>query len=167
MKKVITIMLFGIGLFACHSNKVTFSDDEIENQIEKSTLINIENKSLVDGWYYISDKENEFQRSNEKTKSSFFINPRPIILPINFHKKEEFTNGGGDKGVAIYFDQYGTKAWSIATKNSMDSNLIYILGDKIVASPKVNSQITNGVCAFWEYEMSVDDFNKIKKYVKN
>ena len=141
--------------------------EDFESKIESIKNLNIANKKLADGWYETSKSENEFKRIDKITSIIYFINPKPLILPQNFSKIEEFENYQGFKGLSVYFDEIGIKVWSKATVGNIGSHLIFILDDDILTAQLVKSQITNGASAFWKNELTENQWKKIMGMIKS
>jgi len=161
MNRSILVILIIIVL-GCTKTKNSLSEQELEGEIKKATEQNLATKTLVDGWYHISNDSNEFKKI-EKGNEAYYINPNPIVLPINFERGEEFKNHEGDEGLAIYFDKMGIEKWAEATKKAEGSSLIFILSNSILSVQSVNSQITNGASAFWKASLSEEDYKKLKE----
>lgn len=139
--------------------------EEFEFKIQQAEKSNLAGNTLVNGWYQTASSENDFSRMDEAAKQ-YFIDPKPLILPDNFNRAEEFENYEGVKSLAVYFDEVGTEAWAKATADNINANLIFILDNQILAAPYVNSQITNGVSAFSKGGMTAEQWNKIKSMIK-
>lgn len=61
-------------------------------------------------------------------------------------------------------DETGTKAWSIATKKAVGRKLAFILDNRLLHAPAVNSQIIGGVTALNRSDYSkaeLEDFKTI------
>jgi hypothetical protein len=163
------LFLILITVLGCAQTKNNLSLNEFEFKIKELTRQNLATKTLADGWYHISVDSNQFRRIEEGTNSIYYIDPKPIVLPLNFEKSEEFKNREGDEGIAIYFDAIGTEKWSEATKaadeakTAENSYLIFILDDKILTAQRVRSQITNGASVFWKTDLSKSNLDKIKQ----
>ncbi len=153
MKKIFLITLF-------LSSIIGFSQEKKIDEISKN---NKKTKTLYNGWYFISEERNEFKRIDRKTGDIYYINPKPIVIPENFKSYEEFEHPHGSKGISVLFDSFGTKQWANATDLATGSQLIFILNDKILLSPLVNSQITGGVCAFWKDEHTESEWSELRK----
>ena len=166
MKKLI-YLLIALSVLSCQNTKDSLTKDEFESIINNAEKSNITKKQLTDGWYETSHKENEFLRVDKKTPIEYFINPKPIVLPENFKKFEEFENYQGFKGLGINFDKQGADAWSIATKENVGLHLIFIMDNEILTAQIVNSQIFNGASAFWEEDLNEEQWNRIKNTIKN
>lgn len=154
-----------VSTIGCTVPKNKLSEKEVAREIQKAAEQNSETKTLVDGWYHIVNYPNEFKRIEKETNTAYYINPYPIVLPINFERAKEFKNYEGKEGLAIYFDKVGIEKWAEATKKAEDSFLVFILSDNILSVQKVNSQIINGLSAFWKGSMSEADYRKIQTMV--
>lgn len=133
-----------------------------KKEVSDITEKNIKNKTLQNGWYHISKQKNNFKRVNEKGEV-YYINPNAILTPKHFLKSEEFDNHQGDTAIAVYFNRFGTIEWEKATDRATNSNLVFILNNKIFSSLYVNGKITGGVCAFWKKSHSEKKWKELKK----
>ena len=165
--KTLLITILGLLVISCQSSKTGLTKEEFESKINSIEKSNLDKKNLANGWYETTRTENDFKRVDKKTSTNYFINPKPLILPENFSKGEEFENYEGIKGLAVYFDEIGIKIWSKATNENTDSYLIFILDNEILTAQYVNSQITNGASAFWKNDLTENQWNKIKGMIKN
>jgi len=165
MRKLIIIIL-GLELLSCQSSKPGLTKEEFESKIQVIEKSNIADKRLADGWYQTISTENDFKRIDKKTSNQYFINPKPIILPDNFNKAEEFENYEGAKGLAVYFDETGIEAWAKATGENTGTYLIFILDNEILTAQYVNSPITNGASAFWKSDLTENQWSRIKSMIK-
>lgn len=162
----ILFVLVGLSLWSCGNTKPGMTKEEFETKIQATEEANIADNRLANGWYATLVDENKFERINKETEDHYFINPKPLILPDNFSKGEEFENNSGSKGFAVYFDQTGINAWSEATGDNEGSYVIFILDNEILTAQMVNSQITNGASAFWKNRLTENQWEKVKAMVK-
>jgi preprotein translocase subunit SecD len=109
---------------------------------------------LSTGWYYIIEDNSGAKRQLDKTNTFYFIDSTPIITSKNIKKIEFRRDNQGKDYLAMQFDDAGTKAWSVATGRSTGKRLGFILNDKLIQAPYVNSQITGGIAAIWDYTKS-------------
>jgi preprotein translocase subunit SecD len=125
--------------------------------------IKVETK-LQTGWYYIIDEDKGTKRQLDKTENYYFLDPSPIVTAKNI-KEIKFRLDNEQKAfLAIQFDAPGTKAWSMATLRSINRRLGFVLNDKLIQAPLVNSEITGGVSAIWDY--SRPELETIKKEIE-
>lgn len=165
--RLLLILLSCLEFASCNRSSQGLSAEEHKNQIDAITQSNINSLNLADGWYSISSASNKFLRIDPKTGTELFINPIPIVTPNNFIKAEEFEANSGAHGLAIYFDEPGAMDWEKATNTYSGSRLVFILDNEILTIPIINSKITNGVCVFWQSELSDSDWMRIKKVIEN
>jgi len=163
--KSLSLVFFILLLGSCQSSKYDIDAEEFMIKIKEAHSSNLDTKKLVDGWYQTSRTENEFTRIDPKTSESYFINPKPLILPINFKKVEEFENNEGFSGIGVWFEKSGTASWSKATGQNINKHLIYIYKNEILSAPYVNSQIFSGNTAFWKQDFSENDWSKFKSVI--
>lgn len=165
--KLLFIPLLCLVFASCNRLSQGLSVEEHKDQIDAITQSNISSLKLADGWYSISRDTNDFMRIDRKTDTEIFINPKPIVTPKNFIKTEEFESNSGEHGLAVYFDEPGSHDWEKATNVYSGSKLVFILDNEILTIPTINSKITNGVCVFWQSELTDSDWTRIKKVTKN
>jgi preprotein translocase subunit SecD len=109
------------------------------------------NAKLSTGWYYINEDNSGVKRQLDKTNTFYFMGSTPIITSKNINKIEFRRDNQGKDYLAMQFDNAGTQAWSFATARSTGKRLGFILNDKLIQAPYVNSQITGGIAAIWDY----------------
>ena len=105
---------------------------------------------LYTGWYYVVDTHNGSRRQLDKSNEIFFLDPSPIVTAKNFTTFEIYeSNAGGHSylGLTMRLDKEGTENWRIATENSIGKQLAFVLDNRLLQVPRVNSQITAGVTA--------------------
>ena len=103
---------------------------------------------LVTGWYYITEQPNNYKRQADKTNQVYYIDPDPIITVKHFKKIELSDSLFMNKKYAmlmIYFDDPGTKAWSIATNKAVHSKLAFIIDNKLIITPTIKQPVNNGL----------------------
>lgn len=159
------LIAISLLLISCSSLSQENSKKELEKRLEEIQKQNISTSKLITGWYFVENSSKGITKIDSISNIAYSINPKPILLPTNFKRGEEFANYQGYKGLSIYFDDIGTESWSIATEKATGSELVFILDDKIISINYVNSQITSGVCAFWYDKISKNDLDKIKNFV--
>lgn|GEM_PF-5575322 len=141
--------------------------EDYKKNIEIAKDLNFELDTLVDGWYTISRSKNKFGRIFHERSDTFYLNPRPIIVPQNFDSGSLFTNYEGEEGYSVYFDEIGAQIWSEVTKKNINKYLVFIMDDRIFAAQKIRAQITSGICAFWREDISDGDWKKIKTLIED
>jgi membrane protease YdiL (CAAX protease family) len=128
---------------------------------------NIENTTLMTGWYYTSDTDSGFVRQMEKTDVYYKINPFPIVTAEDM---TTFSIQENDDGNTYYllmrFGKRGTESWREATKNAIGKNLVFIVNDKLLSAPYVNMEISNGVSVLRKNDYSKEEFEKIEQTIK-
>lgn len=116
-------------------------------------------KILVNGWYELNSSNSGIIKTEKKTGIKYSLNLEPSVKTENFASFEKFENYQKEKGISIKFDKLGTEKWRIATRNSVGSNLVFILNNEIYCVQKVNSEITAGICAFWKNQQTENEWN--------
>ena len=82
-----------------------------------------------------------------KKHQYYFIDPLPIVSARNFRELKVYQSKNGDYGLMISLDNGGASARSIATQKAIGKRLAFILDNKLLEAPSVNSQITGGTTA--------------------
>jgi len=167
MIKKVTILFLILLSISCNVSNSGMSIEEFEikqAQIEKQ---NKDSKTLYDGWYHQSEDINDFLRINELSTDSFFLDPKPIVLIENFIRGEGMTTYAGNDGYTVYFDEPATVEWSEATKKFQSERLVFIMDDKVVSAPIIASQVSAGICVFWNESTSKEYLKKIKELLKD
>jgi preprotein translocase subunit SecD len=165
MKKTILLLFFILSI-SCKSEGQEYLKKETSNIINKAYNKNIANLTLVNGWYYVTKDSTGFSKKDSVSQVEYLINPKPILLPINFKKSKDFTNYQGFKGLSIYFDKVGIELWAEVTEKAIGKYLVFILNNKILSINIVNTQITNGVSAFWYDDLTDLEMVELKKLIK-
>ena len=128
---------------------------------------NLENTTLMTGWYYTSDTDSGFVRQMEKIDVYYKINPFPIVTAEDM---TTFSIQENDDGNTYYllmgFGKRGTESWREATKNAIGKNLVFIVNDKLLSAPYVNMEISNGVSVLHRNDYSKEEFEKIEQAIK-
>lgn len=163
--KYLVLFLFILFQFSCSSPKPDLTDEEFLIKIKEAEESNLESKKLTDGWYQTMRTENEYMRVDPMSSKNYYINPKPIILPINFWKAEEFEHYDGSPGLSVRFEKSGTDAWSKATGQNIMKPLIYIFNNEIISAPTVNSQIRTGNAAFHKAQHSEREWAVLKQRI--
>lgn len=180
MKFITTLFLSFLFLLAassCNSsaNEHSIAGDRLladpEHHIKDSPEITRHDSTILyTGWYYIVDIDNGFKRQLDKSTDTFFIDPKPIVTAKNFTKFEIYeSNAGGQKyiGLTIRLDEKGTENWSIATEKAIGKQLAFILDNRLLHVPKVNSQITAGVTALNRADYSRAELENFKTIIES
>jgi preprotein translocase subunit SecD len=103
---------------------------------------------LQTGIYFITDSITDYKRCKDSI-NCFYINPEPILTIKNFKKISVYTKKPDYmmvNGIALNFDEAGTKAFDEATKKSVGKMLAIIIDNKLISSPEIMSEITKGNC---------------------
>jgi preprotein translocase subunit SecD len=162
MIKLFTFLL-GIIIF-CNCN---FTDNKIVNKPEQSEAKIISDSILQTGFYYVKRDSEFLKRQLDKDSVCFFIDPTPIVTAKNITSLEIKQNIYGSIILVIKFDDNGTEAWSEATRKWVGRQIAFVLDDKLLEVPIVNSQITGGVAALNRGIYSREELEKIKTTIEN
>ncbi len=122
---------------------------------------------LKTGWYYISVHKNEYQRQLDRSKETYYIDPNPIVTANHFKDIEMSSDASGNKMLIIKFDATGTSAWGIATGRSIGRKLALIIGNKLIYTPSVDTQIDAGISALNRGIYSESELNTFLKQIKS
>lgn len=123
-------------------------------------------KILKNGWYELNSSNSGITKAEKKSGIKYCLNFEPTVKTENFETFEEFENYNNEKGISVKLDKIGTEKWKIATRNSIGSNLVFILENEIFCVQKVNSEITAGICAFWKNQHNENEWNNLKEILK-
>ena len=160
-KNMILLILASKILFGCG----TVQTKTTETQIHNKTFINIDS-TLVTGWYYVLDKKNGFKRQLDKDTSYFYLDPNPIITVKNISDFEIYTTKTGEVGLKMTLDEKGTLPWAEATEKYKTRHLAFIVDNRLLHVPFVNSKITFGITALNRDIYSRKDLEAIAKIIK-
>ena len=124
---------------------------------------------LYTGWYYIIDTNNGYKRILDKSTETYYLDRNPIVTAKNFTKLEIYETKGEKKyfGLSIRFDEEGTERWSLATEKSIGKKLAFILDNRLLYVPEVNSQITGGMSAINRGDYSKDELENFKNIIES
>jgi preprotein translocase subunit SecD len=153
-------LLLSIVLLSCGLMNTSNNTDSLK------TISNFEGR-LQTGWYYISDSNNTYKRQLDKTEEYYFINPMPILTAKNIRRLQIYADDADGFILMMRFDDVGTEAWTIATEKAIGKKLAFIVDDKLVQAPFVNSQITAGVTALNRVDYSRTELEQFKKIIES
>jgi preprotein translocase subunit SecD len=151
-----TLILFNCGTVS--------QKEEKENLTDKFELVKSDS-TLKTGWYYIDNKAG-LKRQLDKDTTWYLINPIPIVTAKNVIEMEIYESNFGDLGLSMQLDSDGTDLWSEATEKATTGRLAFVLNDKLLHAPIVNSQITNGMTALNTGNYSRQELEKIVKEIE-
>jgi preprotein translocase subunit SecD len=154
-------LLTTLILFNCETVN---QKEEKENVTDKFEIVKSDS-TLRTGWYYIDDKAG-FKRQLDNDTTWYLINPTPIVTAKNVIKMEIYESSFGNLGLSMQLDSEGTDFWSEATDKATTKRLAFILNDKLLYAPVVNSQINNGMTALNAGNYSRQELMKIKKEIE-
>jgi hypothetical protein len=131
-------------------------------QINLAYENNIRDSVLTTGWYYVTEKSKGFERKLDKSDETFYLNPMPIAVQDNFSSVEMYeTNFSGSRpdyaGLTIVLDDYGRKAFALATYNSYDGHVALVINNKLVSAPLVKTIVTDAFTFLRRGEYSLSD----------
>lgn len=166
------LFLVFLSVYAiCYANKHVKVDKShliINKEIKEAAKNNIETKTLCTGWYFVSDTITDFKYFLEKSNENYYINPNPIVVKNNIKSKEIYKSDfkGQYKdyiGLRMQLDRLGTKNWAYATEKAMFKKLAFIIDNKLICTPQVNSQVTWGITTINRSEYSQEEIETFKK----
>ena len=153
---LVSTILFGCG---------TAQTKTTETQIHNKTFMNIDS-TLVTGWYYILNEKNGFKRQLDKDTSYYYIDPNPIVTAKNISDFEIYTTKTGEVGLKMTLDEKGTLAWAEATEKYITRHLAFIVDNRLLHVPFVNSQIKFGLTALNRDIYSRKELEAIAKIIE-
>ena len=159
----IAIVLLSIMIFITNDRK---SGNDIQISLEDCFKKNIEDSTLMTGWYYLSETEDGFVRQMDKTDDSHNINPYPIVIAEDIITLKIETNNSGDTYLAMKFGKRGTESWREATSKAIGKKLAFIVDDKLLSVSLVNAEITNGNSALYSTDYTKEDLEIIEQAIK-
>jgi hypothetical protein len=163
------ILLSFLFLFSCGHSDTSANDSRTtipdpEHHIKDSPDILTFDSVLYTGWYYIVDTSS-YKRQLDKTNEIYFVDPTPITTAKNITTLEIYTANNGGFGLMMQLNEVGTKAWRIATEKSVGRKLAFILDNRLLHAPFVNSQITGGVTALNRSDYSKAELVNLKTII--
>lgn len=126
---------------------------------------NVQNSTLVTGWYHIVAYDNGFKRQLDKSDKIFFINPKPIVVKEHFEKLEILESRFGEYFLSIQIGRRYWDLWAEATGSSIGKRLAFVINDKLVHVPTVNSRITGGASALNRSDYSREELEDFIKQI--
>jgi len=160
-------------LYSEDSLFVIFQCASLQQQPGINTTLekNVRDTTLVTGWYYISETPNYFERKLDKSDETYFIDPKPIVTERNFSSVEMYeTNFRGSRpdyaGLIVTMDEYGKKAFALSTYKSYDKRLAFIVNNKLVYAPIVQTIVRDGITNIRRFEYNTNDANALKQEIK-
>lgn len=150
-------------LLECDSLKPT-------SQIESAYKQNVRDSILLTGWYYINDHGQGFKRKLDRSEETYYIDPMPIITRDNFSSIVTYeTNFRGARsdygGLEISLDDYGKKAFALATYNSLDRQIAFVINNKLVNAPLVKTIVIDAATHLRRGEYSLTDVQGFVKEI--
>ena len=161
---IITIASLATVILIANNSK----QDKKENgsmSLEDCFQKNIENSTLMTGWYCISDTGG-FVRQMDNTGEFYTINPFPVVTVEDMTTLTIQENNLGNLYLSIKFGERGTVCWREATRKSIGKNIIFIVNDKLLSAPNVNMEIPNGTSAFYRTDYTKEKLEIIKKAIE-
>lgn len=148
------------------SNCQTYKQGQPVN-FEDCYKLNLQDSTLMTGWYYVSTTKSGFVRQLDKTDEFYVINPYPIVTGEDMTTLDIQTNNRGEKYLLIRFGKRGTEQWRIATQKAIGKNLALIVNNKLVYTPFVNIEITVGISTLLRIDYSKKELEKVKEAIEN
>ena len=161
----IAIVLLSIMIFISNDRDHD-NDIHLSMSLEDCFKKNIEDSTLMTGWYYLSEIEDGFVRQMDKTDDFHNINPYPIVIAEDIITLNIETNNIGDSYLAMRFGKRGTESWREATSNAIGKKLAFIVDDKLLSVSLVNAEITNGNSALYSTDYTKEDLEIIEQAIK-
>ena len=174
-----TAFLFSIALLltGCSDNnsaKLKVGDrllEDPEHHIKDSPdILKHDSTILYTGWYYVVDTPNNYKRQLDKTDETYYLDPKPIITAKNVTTFEIYEGNYNNKkyfGLVMRLDKEGTENWSYATQKAVTKKLAFVVDNRLLQAPTVNSQITGGVTELSRTEYSKQDLENFKTIIES
>ena len=111
---------------------------------------NLQDSTLVTGWYYVLHTQDGFKRQLDKTDEFYYIDPNPIVVKEHFSKVEIYEvdhfkeQPGKFLALSIQIDKQYEHLWADATEKSIGKWIALIIDNKLVSAPRVNMKIESG-----------------------
>ena len=164
--KITLVLIFALTISACHTPcKDTKTTTQLS--VHNAHEINLKSGTLVTGWYHISEEPTDFKKILNKSDESYFIKPEPIATQSDFQEVQIYSSNSENPddnyfGLTIQLEGDAIQRWSSATKKSINGRLGLIINDKLVAAPKVNSEVTSGMTAINRLEYSKEEIESFE-----
>ncbi len=136
------------------------------HKISSSKFYKNSDTILQTGWYYVVDSNNGYRRQLNKDTIFYFIDPIPIVTVEKLDTLKIFKSINGYYGLLMKLNNEGTQAWSDATGKAIGRHLAFILDNKLMYVPRVESQITVGVTALNSTVYSQKELEVIKSTIE-
>lgn len=162
MAKNISCIIF-ISVLFC--NFATLETKTTVPATKDNLFVNTDS-TLITGWYYILDNQNGIKRQLDRDSLYYFLDPTPIVTVKNISDFEIYTARAGDVGLKMTLDEKGTTAWREATEKSIGKRLAFVVDNKLLHVPLVNSKISFGLTALNRGIYSREDLVAIAKIIE-
>ena len=159
MKLLLTFFFTALILFSCSSGE--HKDAKITSKV-----ILKNDSTLQTGWYYVISEGKGLRRHRSEDTTLYFLDSTPIVTAQNIVSFEIYEMEAGDYGMIIQLDEEGTAAWSVATRKSVGRKLGFVVDNKLLSVPIVNSEIPNGMTAF-SGDYTKEEMLEIQKQIEN
>lgn len=126
----------------------------------------VEGDILPTGWYYVSDTPTKFARQFNGDTAHYFIVPEPIVVAGNIERMELYVDREGNDGLAMYFDEDGSKEWLTATEKYVGKKLGFVINNRLVHTANVMGSVDGGVSAINNGKYSKDDLDLLRKEIR-
>jgi preprotein translocase subunit SecD len=148
-------------LASCGTANQRTSDEQASKEILAKS-----DSTLLTGWYYLQDSGG-LKRQLDRDTTWYFIDPIPIVTAKNFERFEIYESRFGDIGLSMQLDDEGAIVWSEATEKATDKQLGFILDDKLLHVPTVNSQVVTGMTALNRGIYSKQELERFQKRIED
>jgi hypothetical protein len=178
---IMTALLFSFVLLltSCADNSSTERSKKISDRLfedpehhikDSPDILKHDSTILYTGWYYVVDTPNNYKRQLDKTDETYYLDPKPIITAKNITTFEIYEGNYNNKkyfGLVMRLDKEGTENWSYATQKAVTKKLAFILDNRLLQAPTVNSQITGGVTELSRDHYSRQDLENLKTIIES
>jgi preprotein translocase subunit SecD len=123
--------------------------------------------TLMTGWYNVVDSS-AFKRKVDREETWYYIDPTPIVTAENISDLIVDVDQYGRPSLFVRLNENVFAIWEEATGKlaAQRGSLAFILNDKLLFAPLVNSAIPKGASAISPGNYSVEELNKIKQEIE-
>lgn len=121
---------------------------------------------LQTGWYFVIKDGEGIKMKLNNDSMYFFINPKPILTIKNIDSLSIYQDRNGLYFLLMKFDKKATHEWYLATLRSINLHLAFIFDNNLLYTPKVNSEISNGIAVLGGSNYSKERLDNIMAAMK-
>lgn len=129
-------------------------------------VLPVSDSMLYTGWYYVIDA-GPCKRQLDRTDEYYVLDPRPIVTARQIAQMEIYEINGGGAGLSMQLDEAGAQAWALATEQAQGKKLAFVLHNKLLYTPTVQSSIPGGMTALNRGIYSKAELEKFKAVIQS